>query len=179
MSRTWFVVIMALALVGAGCGYGPNYMNGAGFPHITQLTPASIAHWSIGLPLMVVGTGFGQDSVVYWEAMPQPTIYVNSGQLTAEIPAANLLNVDTVRVYVRSGGVNSNAWCSRLIDVVGVGMSFEIQRISILPRACLWFVSEIGISPAREKNIIYKIVTLTSRPVRQLRMRLSFKSGDA
>lgn len=100
---------MALVLVGAGCGYGHNYKNAAGSPHITQLTPASVAHGSIGLPLMVLGTSFGQDSVVYWEAMPQPTIYVNSGQLTAEIPAANLLNAGMVRVYVRSGGVNSNA----------------------------------------------------------------------
>jgi len=109
MSKTWFAVLMALVLVGAGCGYSHNYMNGGGSPHITQLTPTSIAHGSIGLPLMVLGTGFGQDSVVYWGALPQPTIYVNSGQLTAEIPAANLLNADMVRVYVHSGGVNSNA----------------------------------------------------------------------
>lgn len=109
MSRACSAVVVVLVLVGAGCGYGHDHMKGAGAPHITQLTPDSVARGSLGLPLIVLGTGFDQDSVVYWEAMPQPTIYVNSGQLTAEIPAANLLNAGMVRVYVRSGRVNSNA----------------------------------------------------------------------
>jgi trimeric autotransporter adhesin len=110
MSRISFGLLLAITLMGAGCGYGShNYMNGNGMPTITQLTPASTPVGGQAFALMVEGTGFGTDSVVYWGTTTRATTYGTAAQVTANIAAADIMSAGTVQVYVRSGGANSNA----------------------------------------------------------------------
>ena len=110
MSRISLGFLLAIALMGAGCGYGShNYMNGNGTPKITQLTPASTAAGGPAFTLTVEGTGFGTDSVVYWGTTTRATTYDTTTQVKANITLADIMNVGTVQVYVRSGGTNSNA----------------------------------------------------------------------
>src|ERR1019366_6415162 len=67
MSRISFGLLLAITLIGAGCGYSShNYMNGNGTPKITQLSPSSATASSGAFVLTVSGTGFGTDSLVYW-----------------------------------------------------------------------------------------------------------------
>jgi trimeric autotransporter adhesin len=110
MSRISFGLLLAITLIGAGCGYSSrNYMNGNGMPKITQLTPPGATANSGAFVLTVNGTGFGTASLVYWGTMTRPTTYVTSSQVTANITAADIMNSGMVRVYVHSGGANSNA----------------------------------------------------------------------
>ena len=109
MSRISLGLLLAITFIAAGCGYGShNYMNGNGKPTITQLTPASTPAGGQPFALMVEGTGFGMDSVVYWGATTRATTYTTTTQVTANITAADIMNAGTVQVYVHSGGVNSN-----------------------------------------------------------------------
>jgi hypothetical protein len=110
MSRLslWFL----LALISAGCGYGSKYMaggGGIGSPGITQLAPPNANAGGMGFTLTVNGSGFGTDAVVYWGTTPQSTMYLSSNQVTAQIPAADVMDPGMVAVYVGTGGKNSNS----------------------------------------------------------------------
>jgi hypothetical protein len=63
MSRISFGLLLAITLMGAGCGYSShNYMNGNGMPKITQLSPSSAMAGGPAFALTIQGTGFGTDS---------------------------------------------------------------------------------------------------------------------
>jgi len=110
MSRISWGFLLAIALMGAGCGYGShNYMNGTGMPQITQLSPSGTPHGEAAFTLTVEGSGFGTDSLVYWGTTTRTTTYDTTSQVTADITAADIMNAGTVQVYVHSGGANSNA----------------------------------------------------------------------
>ena len=113
MSRLSLWFLLALALIGAGCGYSSKYMagggGGAGAPTITQLAPPSANAGGMAFTLTVNGSGFGTDAVVYWGTTPQSTMYLSSNQVTAQITGADIMNPGMVAVYVRTGGKNSNS----------------------------------------------------------------------
>ncbi len=109
MSRIGFGLLLGLVLLATGCGYGHNYMNGNGNPRITQLTPSSTTAGGAAFTLTITGTGFGADSVVYWDTMPLTTAYASTTQVSAAVPATDIANMGSVQVYVHSGGANSNA----------------------------------------------------------------------
>jgi hypothetical protein len=109
MSRISLGLLLGITLVAAGCGYNRNYMNGNGAPQITQLAPTTATAGGGAFALKVEGTGFGADSLVYWGTTTRTTAYDTASQVTAQIPAADIMNAGTVQVYVHSGGANSNA----------------------------------------------------------------------
>jgi hypothetical protein len=110
MSRISFGLLLAITLMGAGCGYSShNYMNGNGMPKITQLSPSSAMAGGPAFALTIQGTGFGTDSLVYWGTTTLTTTYDTTTQVTANITVADIMNAGMVQVYVRSGGANSNA----------------------------------------------------------------------
>jgi hypothetical protein len=112
MSRICLLVFTAM-IFSVGCGYGShsNYMTGGGMgaPQIMQLQPAMANAGGPAFTLTVQGTGFGTDSVVYWNMVAQTTSYDSGTQVTAQITASDIMNQGMIPVYVRSGGKNSNS----------------------------------------------------------------------
>ena len=109
MSRISLGLLLGLALLGAGCGYGSHYMNGNGMPAISQLSPNTATAGGAAFALKVMGSGFGTDTLVYWGTTVRTTTYNSSAQVTADITAVDIMNSGSVQVYVHSGGANSNA----------------------------------------------------------------------
>lgn len=109
MSRTSLFVVLGITLLGVGCGgYSHNYMSGNGMPRIMQLSPPSAMHGGAPFVLTISGSGFGTDSIVYWNGTTLATSYASGSQVSATISAADIMNAGTVAVYVHSGGTNSN-----------------------------------------------------------------------
>lgn len=108
MSRIGLLLALALGLSGAGCGYGSHYSGGAGAPNLSSLTPNMATAGDPDFTLTVNGSGFGADSVVYWNGTALPSAYAATTQVTATVSAANVGTAGTFPVYVRSGGKNSN-----------------------------------------------------------------------
>jgi hypothetical protein len=111
MLRIGLGLLLAITLTAAGCGYSShNYMNGGGggTPAITQLMPDSTPAGGPAFPLVINGTGFGTDAIVYWGTMTRTTTYNTTTQVTANITAADIMNAGTVQVYVHTAGANSN-----------------------------------------------------------------------
>ena len=85
---------------------GPDVTNP--LPSITSLAPASTTVRA-DFTLTVNGSNFTSDSVVRWNGSDRSTTFVNGGQLTAQIGAADVSAVGTatVTVFTFAGG-NSN-----------------------------------------------------------------------
>jgi hypothetical protein len=103
--------VLLLTLIAIGCGYGSNYnsgMMGGAVPSVAQLIPNSTIAPGTSFILTVNGSGFGTDSVVYWNGAVRTTTYATGKQVTAMIPAADVANPSMAQVYVHSNGKNSN-----------------------------------------------------------------------
>jgi subtilisin family serine protease len=81
-------------------------------PTITSVSPTTVPLDGPSYTLTVNGTGFGPTSVVTFNLYDQPTTYVSSSQLTAEIPAQSIAQViSSTYVWVTNpapGGGQSN-----------------------------------------------------------------------
>jgi hypothetical protein len=86
---------------------------GNAVPLLNQpLTPASVAPGSGALMLKVSGTGFVSGATVDWNGAALATAFVDSGHLSAVVPAANVASAKTAAVTVVNpapGGGASNA----------------------------------------------------------------------
>jgi hypothetical protein len=108
MNRIALVLTLFFVLLSAACGSYNNNMGGAGSPVVMTLAPNATPAGGQTFTLTVNGSGFGTDSVVYWNGAPQVSAYGTGAKVTAQITAADIMNSGMVPVYVRSGGKNSN-----------------------------------------------------------------------
>jgi hypothetical protein len=108
MSRVGLGILVIIAMFGAGCGYSSHSMGGAGAPSITSLGPNMATAGDPGFILTVNGSGFGTDSVVFWNGMALPSTYGTGTQVTATVSGADIMSAGMFPVSVRSGGMNSN-----------------------------------------------------------------------
>ncbi len=110
MSRIGLGFLLTLTLFAGGCGgYGSRNMGaGGGAPSITSLSPNMATAGDPTFTLTVNGSGFGTDSVVYWNGAALPSSYGTGIKVTATVPASDVMSAGMFPVYVRSGGKNSN-----------------------------------------------------------------------
>jgi uncharacterized repeat protein (TIGR03803 family) len=78
----------------------PAFSLGAVSPTLASLSPASATVGSPGFNLIVVGSGFVPDSIVYVNGVPLATTYVNTTELTAVLPATEMLNAGVLSITV-------------------------------------------------------------------------------
>ncbi|MBI3426876.1 MAG: hypothetical protein HY011_28435 [Acidobacteria bacterium] len=81
-------------------------------PTLTAATPNPLAAGAQGVTLLVTGTNFVANSVLRWNGANRPTMFVSATQLSAQIPASDLLNAGTASIAVFNpapGGGQSNA----------------------------------------------------------------------
>ena len=83
---------------------------GSPVPTLTSLSPPSAYVNSPGVTLTLNGSGFVPGVVAYWENVALPTTFVNSTQITAQVPAAYLSGTGYSFVDVANpGGIYSSA----------------------------------------------------------------------
>lgn len=80
-------------------------------PIVSGISPTSATAGSPAFTLTVNGTNFISSSVVQWNGAAQPTSIVSSTQVTAQIPATNIVSAGTANVTVTNpapgGGVSN------------------------------------------------------------------------
>jgi hypothetical protein len=69
-------------------------------PSISGLSPATVPAGGSEFVLTVNGANFSPNSVVKWNGEDRPTIFVNSGSLTATIAAADIVSPGTPQITV-------------------------------------------------------------------------------
>ena len=119
MKKTWiamqFISVLLVSLLTIGCGAGSGNHDPQGLktstfspPSITELVPSSVPVNSVPFAVTINGTNFLTDATVFWNGTPVITTFVTPNQLVASLEATDLMNVGLTRVYVRTGGLNSN-----------------------------------------------------------------------
>jgi hypothetical protein len=102
--------VLLLLMLSLGCG---GYGSGSGMkpatPTIATLAPDNVSAGSSELVLTVNGTGFANNSVVYWNSARVSTTFMSAAQLTASIPATDIAAAGTVMVYVNTPGTGTYA----------------------------------------------------------------------
>ena len=96
-------LLLALGLLGTiACGgHGPA--QACDFPpDVSSLSPNAATAGGPQFTLTVNGDSFETQSTVQWNGVDQQTNVVNSGQLTAVIPASEIVNPGTVKIRVHS-----------------------------------------------------------------------------
>lgn len=82
-------------------------------PAISSLSPSSAAAGGPAFTLTVNGSNFVSSSVVNWKGTALATTYVSTVKITAQVPAADILNAGTAGVTVSNptpgGGTSSSA----------------------------------------------------------------------
>lgn len=71
-------------------------------PTVTAILPASVDVGSSAFTLQVDGAGFGVQSTITWNGSALPTTYVNSAEVTAEVPASLLVSSGTAQIVVKN-----------------------------------------------------------------------------
>lgn len=111
------LAVLLLIVLSFGCG---GYSSGSGMqpsstPNIMALSPPNTTAGGGDFMLMVNGTGFASNSVVYWNSATVSTTFVSAQQVTARILAADIATAGNASVYVKNPGtgiyamgVNSN-----------------------------------------------------------------------
>jgi IPT/TIG domain len=78
-------------------------------PTIESITPNVTGAGDPGFTLFVYGSELGTDAVVQWNGAALQTTCVNSGAVTAAVPASLVASAGSVSITVVSGGATSNA----------------------------------------------------------------------
>src|SRR5215469_13506413 len=78
-------------------------------PTLSSLSSTSVAAGTGGLVLTLSGAGFLSNSTVDWNGATIPTIYVNSGQLTGQVPVADLAVAGQFQITVVNPGTGGGS----------------------------------------------------------------------
>lgn len=81
-------------------------------PVLTSINPTSALQGSGALTLTASGTGFVPASIIRWNGTDRPTTFVSTTQLTAQIPASDIVNAGTAQITIFNptpGGGTSSA----------------------------------------------------------------------
>src|ERR1700674_3025188 len=104
MTFTRFHLVLLTAVVMAGTGTAQTVQ-----PSVFSLNPSFIAAGSGAITLIVSGANFQNLAVVSWNNQPLQTSFLNSNQLSAQVPAG-LTNTPgfAIITVVNPGGAQSN-----------------------------------------------------------------------
>ncbi len=98
---------------------------GTGGLSISQVSPSSVAPGSPATFITVTGVGFNTSSTINFSGTTLPTTFVNSGQLTATIPASLLTTAQNATITVSSSGITSNSLTFTIGTVVTTSISIS------------------------------------------------------
>lgn len=124
-SRGWLLAALAsLALASACDTFNTNLTTQTTSSVITFISPASVSAGGTGFTLTVTGNGFVSGANVLWNGTALTTTFVNSTQLTAVVPAANVTTAGTVQVVVQIPGsavpATSNSFASGTTELSNI-----------------------------------------------------------
>lgn len=73
-------------------------------PVLASLSPGSATHGGASFTLTINGSGFVSGCVAQWNGASRSTTFVNSGQVTAKIPASDIAAAGTATVTLKNPG---------------------------------------------------------------------------
>ena len=100
--RFSFLLVAACLSAMVACGGNGTPQRCDFPPSISSISPDTTTAGGPAFTLTVNGNSFEAQSTLRWNGIAKITHVVNSGQLTADIPASDIANPGTVKVIVHS-----------------------------------------------------------------------------
>jgi IPT/TIG domain-containing protein len=124
-SRGWLLAALAVGALASACDtFNTNLTTQTTSSVLTFVSPASWPAGGAGFTLTATGNGFVSGANVLWNGTALTTTFVNSTQLTAVVPAANVATAGTVQVVVQIPGSavpgSSNSFASGTTELSNV-----------------------------------------------------------
>ena len=116
ISTIFFVFTVIFTFTGCGSS-GSGGSNSGPAPTVASISPTTAAAGSASLALTVTGTGFTSSTVIQVNSLAESTTYVSSTQVTATVPAAQLVSGGQFAVVAMNGTQSSGASTSPALQV--------------------------------------------------------------
>jgi hypothetical protein len=106
-------LLLAVVVFALGCGTpgrDPKVSFTTNFspPALTTLVPSTVPVNSSPFVMSVSGNNFGADAIVFWNGVPQRTMFMSATQLQVAITVDDLSQFGFAQVFVQTGGLTSN-----------------------------------------------------------------------
>ena len=129
--KTWTItLVMASAMLASSCGYSSHSTTppaAGNMPTISQLSPNAATHGAGAFTMTINGTKYNTNAVVNWNSAALTTTYVSTGQLTANVPAANVASSGTAEVTVTNPGTPGGQYGGGTQPETSQAMTFTIN----------------------------------------------------
>jgi len=88
-------------------------------PALSALAPSPILAGDPGVTLIATGSGFSAESVVRWNGVARPTVFVSTGELHAAISASDIASIGTadVDVFTPAPGGGTSTVLTATVDL--------------------------------------------------------------
>lgn len=101
------VAIVAAAAIGIARGFLKRERPSA--PHLESIDPLGAPVGSKAIEMILHGFRFDTSSIVRWDGVQRPTVFIHPAQLRLHVPARDLVAADTVNVTVYTPGGGESA----------------------------------------------------------------------
>ena len=106
-------LLLAAVVFTLGCGtpgHDPKVSFTTNFspPALTTLVPNTVPVNSSPFVMIVNGNNFGADAIVFWNGVPQRTMFISAKQLQVSVTVDDLSQFGLAQVYVQTAGLTSN-----------------------------------------------------------------------
>jgi len=102
------VVVFTLACGTPGRDPKVTFTTNFSPPAVTTLEPNTVPVNSSPFVMTVNGNNFGRDAVVFWNDVPQRTVFVSGTQLQVFVTVEDLMTFGFTQVFVQTAGLTSN-----------------------------------------------------------------------
>ena len=134
-------------------------------PVSNTLSPNTVGAGSSAFTLTVTGSGFVNNSVIFWNGAPLTTTYTSSSQLAAVVPAANIATTGAASVTVFSPGPGGGTSASLSFTISTATPSkrflFDATHGETAGNAD-WVIDEDGASPQSIPTPAQSTITASS-----------------
>ncbi|HEY3930523.1 MAG TPA: hypothetical protein VGL89_19275, partial [Candidatus Koribacter sp.] len=133
VSKSLLALPLVVAFLFTACGGsgGSNQEpSGSSAPSISSIDPSVEAAGSPDTPLTVNGSNFSSSAVINWNGTALTTKFVNSGELTAVIPAEDLAVGSYAEISVTDGGITTGSKKLEVTNPRPIVTSISPDRIS-------------------------------------------------
>jgi|SRR5579859_644806 len=122
-------VLAAFIALTLACGYSSKSMPAVAgtVPAIAQLAPSSATAGTAAFSMTVNGSNFGTKATVNFNGTPVTTTFVTANQLTAAVPATDIMTSGTAQVTVTNPGTSGGIYGGGTLPETSMPMSFTIN----------------------------------------------------
>lgn len=147
-------------------------------PNIVYMNPTAVTAGAAGVTLDIHGSNFTANSAVLWNGSPRATTYVSSGNLTAQITAADVAAAGNYSVTIdNGGGATSNAVIFIVQPLDALGLS-AISPSQVVVGGSPFMLSVVGTGFTSESAITWNGTSLTTTYMSSTLLRASVSAAQ-